>query len=87
MSPAAILEIAEDLAADQPTVDRAVTAVTGFLVSVQGGDAALELLDMAERHGEAGTLAELLHLHCTRSADVAASLHRAVRQSRYGAAA
>jgi hypothetical protein len=87
MTPPEILEIAADLAAGRPTMDGAVTAVTGYLAAVPGGNDALDLLDLAERHGESGTLAEILRLHCTRPADVAASLHRAARQARYGRAA
>jgi hypothetical protein len=82
-----ILEIAEDLAVGRPTMDDAVTAVTGFLAAVEGGKDAVDLLDLAERHGESGTLPELLRLHCTRAADVAASIRRAARQARYGTAA
>ena len=87
MSPAEVLEIAADLAAGRPTVPGAVTAVTGYLSAVPGGQDALDLLDLSERHGEAGSLPEILRLHCTRAADVAASLHRAARQARYEAAA
>ena len=87
MTAPEILEIAADLAVGRPTMDGAVTAVTGYLAAVPGGKEALDLLDLAERHGESGTLADLLRLHCTRAADVAASLHRAARQARYEAAA
>jgi hypothetical protein len=87
MTPQGILEIAEDLAVGRPTMDDAVTAVTGYLAAVEGGQDAVDQLDLAERHGESGTLAEILRLHCTRAADVAASLHRAARQARYGTAA
>jgi hypothetical protein len=88
MTPQGILEIAADLAAGRPTASKAITAVTGYLDAIPGGAAALKLLDEAERHaGECCSLALVLCLHCGRAADVAASLRRAARQSRFGVAA
>ena len=88
MSPQGILEIAADLAEGQHSASKAVTLATTYLDVIPGGQAALKLLDEAERHeGECCSLALVLCLHCGRAADVAASLRRAARQSRFGVAA